>query len=50
MLSDKPAADVIIQQRISHLLVPPTCLFSTSVSTGKGEIGKLFIFLIIISF
>lgn len=49
MLRDKPVADVIIQQHISHLLLPPTCLFRTSVSTGKGEIGKPLIFLIIIS-
>lgn len=49
VLRDKPVADVIIQQCISHLLLPPTCLFHTSVSTGKEEIGKPFIFLIIIS-
>lgn len=49
VLKDKPVADVIIQQCISHLLLPPTCLFCTHVSTGKGEIGKPFIFLVIIS-
>lgn len=49
VLRDKPVPDVIIQQNISHLLLPPTCLFHTSVSTGMGEIGKPFIFLIIIS-
>lgn len=46
MLSDKPVADVIIQQDIIHLLLPPTCLCHTSVLAGKEDLGKPFTFII----
>lgn len=50
MLRDKPVADVIIQQGISHLLLLPTCPLSyQSAVAGKGELGKPFTLLTITS-